>query len=176
MAFSHDSLPDSWNQIVPAPPNTNPTVRTFSQSNLTLAVQKRDASCRITGHDEITEITHLISRKKKDWWAINGMRRYNTPAIDLFHSLSNNFLLRKDLHTAFDKSIFVFVPRPEAQKNGSRLVVHVLEPSSLFEAVYHNHNFQDFRARLEMVFARFDWSIFPLAKGFLTSVESRRLR
>jgi hypothetical protein len=74
-------------------------------------------------------------------------------------------LLRADLHIAFDKPDFVFVPKPA--EDSREFVIHVIEPLQELESLYHNRELQSIQVSLEMLFTRFAWTIFPLLADFL---------
>lgn len=173
--FPHDELPHSWKQITPAAPNPTASNKSFSPSNLTLALHERDVSCRITGYDEGTQVAHICPKKEDHWWGCNGMSRYNTGVSDTLHDLSNTLLLRSDLRSAFDRPKFTFVPKASSDFERPQLVLHLIEPSPLIESLYHNRELHDFRSSIQLLFARFAWTIFPLLHGFLTGGEPRRL-
>lgn len=103
------------------------------------------------------------------------MSRYNTKTTNTLHDLSNTLLLRSDLHNAFDRPKFAFVPKLSSDFESPKLVLHVLEPSREFESLFHNHQLQGFHSSIELLFARFAWTIFSFLKGFLICGERRRL-
>ncbi|RYO04902.1 hypothetical protein AA0121_g12595 [Alternaria tenuissima] len=84
-------------------------------------------------------------------------------------------LLRADLHIAFDKPRFVFVPKPSGDNGVMRLVLHLLEPSAELEHLYHNRELHPSDVGGETLFARFAWTLFPLLEAFLSCKEDRRL-
>lgn len=57
----------------------------------------------------------------------------------------------------------------------SRLVLHLLEPSAEFEHLYHNRELHQSDVGVEMLFAPFAWTLFPLLEAFLSCKEDRRL-
>jgi HNH endonuclease len=173
--FPHDQLPDSWKRIAPTDPDLATPEQSFATSNLTLALQARDVSCRITGCREGTQVAHICPQNEADWWYNNAMSRYNMGSANTIDDLSNALLLRTDLHIAFDKPKFVFVPKPSADPEYPQLVTHLLEPSAELEYLYHNRRLQSMHSSIQVLFARFAWSIFPLLDGFLTCRVRRRL-
>ena len=173
--FPHDQLPDPWKRITPTDPDPTVPDQSFATSNLTLALQTRDVSCCITGCREGTQVAHLCPQKEADWWYDNAMSRYNMGSANTPDDLSNALLLRTDLHIAFDKPKFVFVPKPSSDSEYPQLVTHLLEASAELEYLYHNRVLQSMRSSIQMLFVRFAWTIFPLLGGFLTCRERRRL-
>jgi hypothetical protein len=175
--FPHEKLPRAWN-LIPDPDSTPyPQFlgRTYATSNLTFALRDRDLSCRISGYTEETQVAHLCPQKENDWWYANSMSTYNVGSETTPDDLSNVLLLRSDLHIAFDKPRFVFVPKPTSHPEVPNFVIHLLEESAELHSLYQNRRLQPIRAGIEMFFARFAWSIFPLLEGFLTNGERRRL-
>ncbi|KAI4116749.1 MAG: hypothetical protein LQ345_002884 [Seirophora villosa] len=78
-------------------------------------------------------------------------------------------LLRADLHRAFDKRRFTFLPKKQCT-----LVTHVFESESL-RAIYHNVALNTTYNAPEYLFARFAWTILPLVKQFLRRRRNRLL-
>ncbi|KAF2728377.1 hypothetical protein EJ04DRAFT_591703 [Polyplosphaeria fusca] len=173
--FPHDRLPDLWKQTASAACDFVNPEQSFATLNLTLALQARDVSCRITGCREGTQVAHICPQKEAEWWYENGMSRYNFGSANTLDDLSNALLLRTDLHIAFDKPKFVFVPKKSADQENPRLVTHLVEASAELEYLYHNRAMHSLRSSIETLFARFAWTIFPLLDAFLTCRERRRL-
>ena len=176
-SFPHNQLPKPWGLITNPDSNPHGPVlgRSFAASNLSLALQERDYSCRISGCREETQIAHLCPQKETDWWYANSMSRYNVGSANTPDNMSNALLLRTDLHIAFDKPRFVFVPKPSSDPEVPNFVIHLLDESAELHGLYHNRRLQPIRARIETFFARFAWSIFPLLDEFLTCGKRRRL-
>lgn len=78
-------------------------------------------------------------------------------------------LLRADLHRAYDKRRFTFLP-----KKPSTLVTHVFESESLRD-IYHIVELNVTYNAPEYHFARFAWTILPLVKDFLLRYRWRLL-
>ncbi|MCJ1471161.1 hypothetical protein MMC07_009809 [Pseudocyphellaria aurata] len=166
--FPHNNLPSSW---IDESPITSDHSNAVYQSNLALAVRHRDVSCRMSDHQETTELAHLCPRSEAQWFFKNKMRNYvrgqRKIGITAVDDPSNVILLREDLHTAFDRLKFVFVPKSEANGD-STLVTHVLAESSELCRLYQNaqlHSMNEIPR--EFLLARFAWSIFQLFDGFL---------
>ena len=171
--FPHDQLPESWKRITP---DTALPARSLATSNFTFAVQTRDASCRITGCRDETQAAHICPLNEAEWWYANAMTRYNVGCSSITpDNISNALLLRADLHLAFDKPKFVLVPKPSPDPEHPQIVVHLLEASPELEYLYHNRRLQSVCSSIQMLFARFAWTVFPLLKGFLVCRERRRL-
>jgi hypothetical protein len=94
----------------------------------------------------------------------------NTP-----DGIPNALLLRTDLHIAFDKPKLDFMPKPSSVPEHPQLVTHLLEASAELEYLYHNRALQSLRSSIQMLFARFAWTVFLLLDGFWTCREPRRL-
>jgi ABC-type multidrug transport system permease subunit len=54
-------------------------------------------------------------------------------------------------------------------------VTHLIEASAELEHLYHNRALHSSSSSIEILFARFAWTIFPLLKAFLTFRKRRRL-
>jgi hypothetical protein len=102
------------------------------------------------------------------------MSRYNTGPAATLDDPANAMLLRADLHIAFDKPRVAFVPKPAAD-GSMRLVAHLLENSSELEHLYHNRELHPTAVGINMLYARFAWSIFTLLDAFLECETDRRL-
>ena len=170
--FPHDAVPDRWEQALSS--SAGPRGQVLAPSQLSTALRTRDKSCRITGCQEGTQVAHICPQSELDWWLSNSMSNYNKRAGTTLNDLCNAFLLRTDLHIAFDASKFVFVPKPDAQR-GFQIVTHVMEPSSELEHLYHNRALQPLDVSPATLFSRFAWSIFPLLGTFLSAQVPRRL-
>ncbi|KAH8701326.1 hypothetical protein GQ44DRAFT_732977 [Phaeosphaeriaceae sp. PMI808] len=170
--FPHDRIPAHWQQLSP---NAAPLDSIFSPSNLTTALQIRDGSCRISGHREGLQVAHIVPQAELDWWKGNDMSRYNLGPVDTLDDTANAMFLRADLHINFDKSRFIFIPKPSGDGSGMRLRLHLFEPSAEYEHFYHNRELHTSAVGVEMLYARFAWSLFPLLSAFLSCRKSRRL-
>lgn len=171
--FPHDQLSPSWTQT--APPELFEQPQTYSVSGLTTALRQRDVTCRITGYREGLQTAHVCPQAEEDWYLRNSMSRYNSGNSESVDNPANALLLRADLHIAFDKPSFVFVPKP-SDVESQQFVLHLLEPSREFESLYHNRAMQSLGVSVELLFARLAWTIFPLVAGFLKGKIRRRLR
>ena len=133
----------------------------------------RDASCRITEHVEECDGAHLCPQSEDDWFRDNEMYQYRRQqrrtGDSAIHDISNVLLLRVDVHRAFDKQQFVFLPKLDGL-----LSVHVLGESKEIRSLYHNRKLHQTSVAPEYLFARFAWAIFPLIGGFLQA-RFRRL-
>lgn len=170
--FPHDRLPAHWAQLSSSSNTTSNA--TFTPSNLTAALTVRDGCCRITGHKEELQVAHIVPRVELDWWQANDMARYNNGQGSSLDDTANVMLLRADLHIAFDKPRFVFVPKP-SDGRGIRLVFHLLGSSDEYEHHHHNRELYESKVSADLLFARFAWTLFPLLGAFLSCKEERRL-
>jgi hypothetical protein len=170
--FPHDRLPAHWAQLLSSSNTTSNAP--FTPSNLTAALTVRDGCCRITGHKEELQVAHIVPQMEVDWWQANDMARYNNGQGYSLDDTANVMLLRADLHIAFDKPRFVFVPKP-SDGRGIRLVFHLLGSSDEYEHYHHNRELHESKVSAELLFARFAWTLFPLLGAFLSCKEDRRL-
>jgi hypothetical protein len=156
--------------------DTNPVSSsvTLAPSNLTTALLVRDGSCRLSGCREQLQVAHVVPQSELDWWKANDMSRYNTGSTATVDDTANALLLRADLHIAFDKPRIAIVPKP-ASNGGMRLVAHLLEHSPELEHLYHNRELHTTAVGVEMLYARFAWSVFTLLDAFLECKIDRRL-
>ncbi|OTB20668.1 hypothetical protein K445DRAFT_313157 [Daldinia sp. EC12] len=91
---------------------------------------------------------------------------HKTAPIDLHPS--NHISFRKDVHTLWDSSAIVFVPKPDSSdKDRSRLVCHVINPPGKsvdsdmeIHSLYHYIPILPIPHPVEFLFARFGWSLF----------------
>lgn len=136
--FPHNDLPSSWTNTSRV--TSNPSNR-LSRSNLSIAVNLRDVTCRMSDHEEATEMAHLCPCSEDRWFHDNGMHNYiddpRKTGSGAVNEPSNVMLLREDLHTAFDQLKFVFVPNATANGD-STLVTHLLVDSSELCRLYQN--------------------------------------
>jgi hypothetical protein len=102
------------------------------------------------------------------------MSRYNTGSAATLDDTANALLLRADLHIAFDKPRIALVPKP-ATDGSMRLVAHLLEYSPKLEDLYHNRELHTSAVGVDMLYARFAWSVFTLLDAFLECKIDRRL-
>lgn len=128
-------------------------------------VHIRDGSCRITDSRDSTGNAHIVPRSEREWFARNAMHHYNSAlqsTSDQIDDVRNGFLMRRDLHHAFDKSVFCL-----AVKEG-KVVSHFLERTYEIGPMYHNTTFRlpEADPSVEFVWARFAWSIFPAVGSF----------
>jgi hypothetical protein len=171
--YPHDRFPPHWQQLAP---DTNPTSSsvTLAPSNLTTALLIRDGSCRISGCREQLQVAHVVPQSELDWWKENDMSRYKTGSTATLDDTANALLLRVDLHIAFDKPRVALVPKPAAD-GSMRLVAHLLEYSPELEQLYHNRELHPTAVGVDMLYARFAWSVFTLLDVFLECNIDRRL-
>lgn len=94
------------------------------------------------------------------------MLKYNISSANTLDDLSNALLLRTNLHIAFDKPKFVFVPKSSSDPKKPRLVTHLVEALAELEHLYHNRALHSLTSSIEIVFARFAWTIFSLLDPF----------
>jgi hypothetical protein len=86
------------------------------------------------------------------------MSQYNIRSAATRDDTANALLLRADLHIAFDKPRIALVPKP-ATDGSMRLVAHLLENSPKLEYLYHNRELHTSAVGVDMLYARFAWSV-----------------
>ena len=153
--------------------------KSSERSNLSVAINLRDGSCRMSDHEEGCEIAHLCPRSEDCWFHANEMQRYihdvRRSGLGAINDISNVMLLRSDLHTAFDQAKLVFVPK-RSLAAGDSFVTHLLASSTELRRLYHNTKLHPITGiSHEFLLARFAWSIFPLLEGFLHDGVPREL-
>ncbi|CAL3966475.1 unnamed protein product [Diplocarpon coronariae] len=167
--FPHNNLPPCWT----IPHFTTTPAKLWSASSLTTALAIRDASCRITGCTEGTQVAHICPRVEAEWYQRNQMSQYHNNHLTnrLEDDTANALLLRADLHIEFDKRKFVFVPKRGSNASAADapvFVTHLLVESSEYEYLYHNRALQGIsQIGIEHLFARLAWSVFPFLGDFL---------
>ena len=168
--FPHDDLPQAYTYS--APSSSLPGALTLVVTNSTPEVMTRDRRCVVSRRQDLKEKAHLCPRQEKDWFKKNHMRsyirnQYMDPDDAIDHP-SNAVAMRKELHTAFDQKVFVFVMK----ENG--WTTHFLRPTYEFGGEYHNMSVTiNPGVSTQFLFARLAWAIFPLAKQFLVSGLNR---
>jgi hypothetical protein len=160
----HDRLPAHWAQLSSLSNATSNV--SFTPSNLTAALTVRDGCCHTTGHKEELQV-------ELNWWQANDMARYNNGQGYSLDDTANVMFLRADLNIAFDKPRFVFVPKP-SNGRGIQPVFHLLG-SSEYEHHHHNRDLHESKISVDLLFARFAWTLFPLLGAFLSCKKDRRL-
>ncbi|KAI9767691.1 MAG: hypothetical protein M1840_005563 [Geoglossum simile] len=186
--FPHNNLPPSWLQSAPPPQpySSLPFPVPQALSSLGSAVLLRDGSCRMSNHRDGVQRAHLCPREENSWFLSNEMERYNLngilPRDYLIDDLNNVMALRSDLHSALDRRVFAFVPKPIAppgspsSKTTTHFVTHVLQQTSEIGPFYHNASILPVHGvPSEFLLARFAWAIFPSLIPFLSSGKERLL-
>ncbi|KAI1157949.1 hypothetical protein F5B18DRAFT_643060 [Nemania serpens] len=103
-SFPHGRLPKEWEQ-----PHAPPTQQ---DAGLPIADQVANR-CFLTDINIGLEKCHLIPQAQLEWFMRNGMYRYAQPS--LVHKIqdpANILLLLSNLHWAFDRLLFVIIPKP----------------------------------------------------------------
>ncbi|CZS92835.1 uncharacterized protein RCO7_11518 [Rhynchosporium graminicola] len=174
--FPHSNLPPGDWRSCSTPPSDLPGGRQLSASNLSTTLTLRDASCRMSGSAEGTQIAHIIPRTESDWHQRNSMYTYHVlSSRSLDEDLSNLLLLRADLHINFDRTKFVFLPK-SGLGGDPQVIVHLVEQSIEYEYLYHNRAVLELKdIAPEFLFARLAWTIFPFLEAFLESGGRRRV-
>ncbi|KAK2626206.1 hypothetical protein QTJ16_004468 [Diplocarpon rosae] len=166
--FPHMELPPGDWQNYSAPASTN---KNFSPSNISMALELRDASCRISGFSEGTKVAHVIPKEEGEWHQANNMHVYQCDINrSLDTDLANLLLLRADLHINFDKPLFTIIPKSSGAGDAPQLVVHIVQQSKEYQHMYHNRPVLEWRdIPPEFLFARLAWTVFPWIEGFLST-------
>ncbi|KAI1130948.1 hypothetical protein F5Y10DRAFT_234733 [Nemania abortiva] len=103
-SFPHGKLPKEWQQ-----PHTPPTQQ---DADLSTALQAADR-CFLTDINIGLERCHLIPEAQLQWFMRNKMYRYAQASPE--HKIqdpANIMLLLSNIHWAFDRPLFVIVPKP----------------------------------------------------------------
>lgn len=90
---------------------------------------------------------------------------------------ANVFLLRRDVHYAYDRSIWTVVPKkPDAVSTEAPWVFHLLDSDEEYKAAYHNVKLRDLGGvRSEYLLAGFALVIFPMLTSFLGNSINKAL-
>ena len=168
--FPHDDLPQAYTHS--APSSSLPGALTLVVTNSTPEIMTRDKRCVVSRRQDLKEKAHLCPRQEKDWFEKNHMRsyirnQYPDPDDAIDHP-TNAVALRKELHTAFDQKVFVFVMKENTW------TTHFLRPTYEFGEECHNMSVTiSPGVSTQFLFARLAWAIFPLVKQFLVSGLNR---
>ena len=174
-SYPHDGFPEQWSAMRPI------SISSFDAekvpppaSGVTDYVNNRDRWCVISKYRDNPQRAHLCPRSETTWFQENRMEQYNVwaelePAVD---DIANSFLLRSDLHTAFDKyKKFVITPKQ------SQWAVHFLEPTLDFGSLYHNTPIALAPSiSPNFLLVRFAWAILPRLGAFLKTNSSKLLK
>lgn len=175
--FPHGNLPPTWKSCAVSGRREERTVGIAppAASNLTAAVIRRDGSCRVTNAEDYVDRAHICPRSQVAWFMENCKGPYNLN-LDLqddhmVNDISNTVALQQDIHRAFDERKFVFVPKE------SHWVVHFFGLTNNLGQLYHNTPVElDPDISLNLLFARFAWTVFPAVSPFLRQGGSKKLR
>lgn len=165
--FSPAAIPLAWVAAFEA--HISPRNPIIGPSQMSAGVHNRDGSCRITDSRDLVENAHIIPRSEREWFVREGMDTYNSapdlPPHHIVDDIKNGFLLRRDLHSAFDTNLFCL-----AVKDG-KVVVHFLKRTYEIGAYYHNLEFRlpAGEPALEFMWARFAWSVIPFIAKFAST-------
>jgi hypothetical protein len=100
------------------------------------------------------------------------MSRYGRQEQSI-NSTSNMIRLKVDVHQLFDRK-----PRLAIVPKYDTMVAHIFDAEDAVEAVelYHNVPLQDLdRVRIELLFARMAWTVFPHLSMFLSARRKRKV-
>ncbi|KAL8846569.1 MAG: hypothetical protein Q9221_008352 [Calogaya cf. arnoldii] len=163
--FPHEHLPAWWPNIEAS----DEVMTSCSQSGLYAGVRRRDNACRLTASRELLETAHVIPAKELTWFNKNNMVRYTYDARSIINS-ANLFMLRKDIHTAYDAHKWAIVPK------SSKWVYQHLDTAPELGSLFHNIELYPIEGlRTEYLFARFALAVFPMLNAFLTNMAPKRL-
>ncbi|KAL5312902.1 hypothetical protein ACEPPN_019328 [Leptodophora sp. 'Broadleaf-Isolate-01'] len=174
--FPHHALPPDWKRFSSYfTPSTS--AKQLSASGLSIALALRDGTCRISGSTEGTQKAHIVPKSESEWHEANGMNQYHVdPTRSIDEDLANILLLRADLHINFDKSKFTMIPKSVTGDDTPQVVTHLVETSDEYEYLYHNRAvFELSQIRIELLFARLAWTVFPFIDGFFAHPFRRRV-
>lgn len=140
-----------------------------SQSGLFAGVRRRDNTCRLTASKEMLETAHVIPAKELTWFNKNNMVKYSYDAHNIINS-ANLFMLKKDVHTAYDAHKWAIVPK------SSKWVYQHLDTAPELGSLFHNRELSSLEGiRREYLLARLALAVFPMLNPFLTNTASKRL-
>ena len=168
--FPRDDLPPEYNHT--APSSSLSGALTLVVTDSTPEVMTRDKRCVVSRRQDLKETAHLCPRHEKDWFKKNHMHayirnQYPDPDDAIDHP-TNVVALRKELNTAFDQKVFVFVMKENTW------TTHFLRPTYEFGKEYHNMSVTlNPGVSTQFLLARLAWAIFPLVKQFLVSGLNR---
>lgn len=138
-------------------------------SNMTNRVRNRDGSCRLTGSREETDVAHIIPVSEGAWFSENEMADYahDTWTVD---NSTNLFLLRKDIHYAYDHFKWTIAPK------FNKWCCIYIDSAQELGALYHNVEVRPLHGvSSEYLLAGFANAIFYLLYPFLNNNASKRL-
>lgn len=140
-----------------------------SQSGLYAGVRRRDNTCRVTYSRESLETAHVVPGKYQPWFNKNNMIRYTYDAYNIINS-ANLFMLRGDIHTAYDAHKWTIAPK------SSKWVFQHLDTAPELGSLFHNVELYPLQGlRTEYLFARFALAVFPMLNPFLANMLDKRL-
>ena len=169
--FPHGNLPSWW----PTIPQGSFETSSRAVSGISGRVRARDESCRLTGTSEETEVPHIIPVKEATWFAQNNMPlySYDNPSVD---NSANLFVLRQDLHTAYDSFRWTIAPKASGTTSHPKWYFVYLDTTEEMGSQFHNVEMRPmFGVRSEYLLAGFSRAIFYLLLPFLNNYASKRL-
>ncbi|KAI0837856.1 hypothetical protein F5Y06DRAFT_270392 [Hypoxylon sp. FL0890] len=172
-----DNLPKSWRDLRPSNLPSGASTSGAGASTSGAAPSQTPSAydsdrrpCPLTGQVSSLEESHILPQTTKTFIKNNNMRKFVTSkkSVPTHLNPQNKIFFREDVHTLWDSNALVFVPKPDSS-NGDlpRLVSHVLNPpgksldSDLeIHTLHHNIPILPIGNPLELIFARFAWSLF----------------
>ncbi|KAI1775304.1 hypothetical protein F4818DRAFT_46104 [Hypoxylon cercidicola] len=152
-------LPAAWREAtIPNDPNH------MSGLGRLGATLSRDLRCRVTNWSTGIEAAYLCPKEAIPWFNRNCMDRYtyDSGVMPQVHDISNQLLLRADVHIMLDRKDIVMIPKKVDGRYVFVIKVIKAFSDSLFDAyrTFHNRICQDLvGVRIEYLFARFAWNI-----------------
>ncbi|KAI0533552.1 hypothetical protein GGR58DRAFT_486156 [Xylaria digitata] len=183
--FPHGKLPKEWQQPHSPPDHkdTDPETDRCFLTDIRIGLEK----------------SHLIPSAQLEWFNRNEMGDYcEISTTNDINDPANKMLLMANIHWAFDRPLFVIVPKPSSGFSGSdsptstslptsknkpqqyAFVTHVIStvPEARdFTDLCHNRSMQPKyfnMLRREFLFARFAWALFLYLRKFI-QVSTARL-
>ncbi|KAI4264916.1 MAG: hypothetical protein L6R42_000030 [Xanthoria sp. 1 TBL-2021] len=171
--FPYGRLPPSWTKL--RKPRATRLTLMPAQSFTVQAILDRDMTCLLSGLGDIRERAYICPKEESPWFQANAMGRYNLNrllTVDArIDDMSNATVMRSDIYKAYDKRLFVMVPKNDCW------TVHFMEPTYHLGSLYHNMPVNlHTDVGLEYMFSRFAWTIFPLIRDFLEQGPPRQVR
>lgn len=129
----------------------------------------------MTGSCEETEVPHIIPVKETTWFAQNNMRRYSYDNTSVDNS-ANLFVLREDLHTAYDNFRWIIAPKTTPTALQPKWYFVYLDTTEEMGSQFHNVEMRPMLGlRSEYLLAGFARAIFYLLLPFLNNYSPKRL-
>ncbi|KAI1120925.1 hypothetical protein F5Y10DRAFT_257429 [Nemania abortiva] len=177
--FPHGELPKEWQQPHEPPDQQN--------------TDQETDRCFLTDVKIGLEKGHLVPSAQLEWFNRNEMGDYcEISTTNDINDPANTMSLMANLYWAFDRPLFVIVPKPSTGSSSSgspsrnkpqsyAFVAHAIStvPEARdFTNLYHNRSMQPKYFNIlkrEFLFARFAWALFLYLRKFIDRVDTAPL-